>query len=103
MAWGIFNEFDEYDNAKSYINDMYKYSGYREKNSMNFNFWEEVMDKIFEIYDSLRYLGYEDREDQQNMTMDIIQAIEENQNIVIEARSWNWEILCIFNTINVIL
>lgn len=48
-------------------------------------FWEEVMKKVFEIYDYLKSLGYEDREEQQNMSMDIIQAIEDNQNIIIEA------------------
>ena len=52
--------------------------------------YDEVMKKTFEIYDQLKELGYEDRVEQQDMTMDIIQAIEDNQNIVIEARCWNW-------------
>lgn len=70
---------------------------------MGFDFWEEVIREVFDIYDYLKNCGFEDREDQQNMTFDIIQAIEDNQNIVIEARSWNRKILCIFNTINVVL
>ena len=61
------------------------------------------MKETFEMYDKLKELGYEDRVEQQNMTMDIIQAIEDNQNIVTEARCWYWKILCIFNTINTIL
>lgn len=73
-----------------------------EKN-MEFDFWEEVIREVFDIYDYLKNYGFEDREDQQNMTFDIIQAIEDHQNIVIEARSWNRKILCIFNTINVVL
>lgn len=70
---------------------------------MEFDFWEEVIREVFDIYDYLKNYGFEDREDQQNMTFDIIQAIEDHQNIVIEARSWNRKILCIFNTINVVL
>ena len=103
-AFELFNEIAEVDeNARDFIRDMYNDTGRIEKNSMSFNFWEEVMKKTFEIYDYLKELGYEDREEQQNMTMDIIQAIEDNQNIIIEARSWYRKILCISNTINAIL
>ena len=90
-AFELFSKIADYDNdAKSYINDMYEDKVHIKKNSITFDFWEEVMKKTFEIYDYLKELGYEDREEQQNMTMDIIQAIEDNQNIVIEARCWNW-------------
>jgi hypothetical protein len=103
-AFELFNEIAEEDeNARDFIRNMYNDTGRIEKNSMSFNFWEEVMKKTFEIYDYLKELGYEDREEQQNMTMDIIQAIEDNQNIIIEARCWNWKILCLFDTINAIL
>ena len=103
-AFELFSKIADYDNdAKSYINDMYEDKVHIKKNSITFDFWEEVMKKTFEIYDQLKELGYEDRVEQQDMTMDIIQAIEDNQNIVVEARCWNWQILCLFNTINALL
>lgn len=90
-AFELFSKTADYDkDAKEYINDMYEDKVHIKKNSIAFGFWEEVMEKIFEIYDQLIKLGYEDRVGQQDMTMDIIQAIEDNQNIIIEARSWNW-------------
>ena len=90
-AFELFSKIADYDNdAKAYINDMYEDKVHIKKNSITFDFWEEVMKKTFEIYDQLKELGYEDRVEQQDMTMDIIQAIEDNQNIVIEARCWNW-------------
>lgn len=68
---------------------IFKMSDYQNSRSLTGEraneFWEEVMKKVFEIYDHLKGLGYEDREEQQNMSMDIVQAIEDNQNIIIEA------------------
>ena len=102
---GSMREKKELLNDKEFILDsqVFEKKIHLERNSSYFNFWEEIMEETFEIYDKLIELGYEDREEQQNMTMDNIQAIEDNQNIVIEARCWYWKILCIFNTINAIL
>jgi len=102
---GSMREKKELLNDKEFILDsqVFEKKIHLERNSSYFNFWEEIMEETFEIYDKLIELGYEDREEQQNMTMDIIQAIEDNQNIVIEARCWYWKLLCICNTINAIL
>lgn len=103
-AFELFSKIADHDNdAKAYINDMYEDKIHIKNDSITFEFWEEVMKQIFEIYDQLKELGYEDRVEQQNMTMDIIQAIEDNQNIVVEARCWNWQIICVFVTINALL
>lgn len=72
-ALELFSKIADYDNdAKSYINDMYEDKVHIKKNSITFDFWEEIMKETFEIYDKLKELGYEDRIEQQDMTMDII-------------------------------
>ena len=50
-----------------------------------FEFWEYITEETFKTYDYLKELGFEDREEQQNMSLDIIQSIQENKNIVVEA------------------
>lgn len=47
--------------------------------------WEEVMANTMNFFDTMKDKGYEDRVGQQDMSLDIVDAIKDQQNVIVEA------------------